>query len=164
MISEVTGVLLSPNPALPVLSLDIKKVPSPFRTVVKHILLAARLMITRHWKLQMAPNPSEAIALVNVHFSYDHTLALWKGNVTAFDRVWKPWSIWIIGYDHCTCAWCFVCLLVFLCQSNSFLLTSTEYLCSGLSLPNMLLYLLHNSYRCYSIFFNCSRQSSLFLP
>lgn len=59
---------------------------SPLHTVVTHLLLAD-IHDKRHWKSQMAPNPSEAIALANLHFSCERTLALWKGNVTAFDSL-----------------------------------------------------------------------------
>lgn len=40
---------------LAILDLDIDKIPNPLCMVVTHILIVARLVITKNWKAQYAP-------------------------------------------------------------------------------------------------------------
>lgn len=48
MISEVTGIMVPQPPALEILNLGIENFPIQFCTVVTHILLPCRIMISRH--------------------------------------------------------------------------------------------------------------------
>lgn len=66
--SETTGVLTKPDPALAILHLGIDSFHHSIRTVVLHILVAAKTVIARHWTKNMAPSPSEAVDLINTVF------------------------------------------------------------------------------------------------
>lgn len=68
MISQITGILTPPDPAL---NLGIDKLPTQHRTVVLHVLLAAKSLITKMWQRSLSPNISELTAMINLHYTYE---------------------------------------------------------------------------------------------
>lgn len=73
----ITGLILVPTIHLAILNVCIDNVTYPLCTEVTHVLVAARLTITKNWKAQY-DNPSEVVALTKLHHSYEHTLADWS--------------------------------------------------------------------------------------
>lgn len=64
--TEITGILRTPDPALANLNLEIKSFPNTYQTKVVPVLLSAKIIIKRYWKKELVPNPSKAIALIKV--------------------------------------------------------------------------------------------------
>ena len=93
-ISDITGILTKPSPALAVLNLGIDLFPLDCRKIVTHILLAARLLIARKWKSNLSPNVSEVIDIVKQNFTYENLLAYKYGSKRIFDRQWQLWVLW----------------------------------------------------------------------
>lgn len=81
IILEITGVLTKPKASLAILNLVITGFHCTLRMVILHALVAAKMMIARHWTKHLAPNPSEVLDLVNVQYSYErrfsHKIATW---------------------------------------------------------------------------------------
>lgn len=57
IISEVVGYSIPPSPTPAILNLNIEKIPHLLWKVVTHILLAARLSVTRLWKASAPQRP-----------------------------------------------------------------------------------------------------------
>lgn len=74
-ISDITGILTSPEPSLVILNLGIGRFPPFFHSIVTHVPLAARLLIAKGWKSDKAPNLSEAVEIVCLHYKYKSMLA-----------------------------------------------------------------------------------------
>lgn len=75
LISELTGVLVCPNPTQALLNLRIKNFLPNYRNMVIHIVLAVRTTIVRHLRSQLASNPSEAVMLVKNKYLYESSLS-----------------------------------------------------------------------------------------
>lgn len=90
ILSDLTGRLTKPDPSLAILHLGIDFFPHNFRTVVIHVLLAAKSILARHWRQNLATNPSEVINLVNVYF-FDKMYSHKAATRSFFDVRWKPW-------------------------------------------------------------------------
>lgn len=88
VISDIVSLHVHPTPDLAILNLNIDSVPQPTRHVVTHILLAARLSITRLWKMVNVPSTEHILDLVNFHYSYELAMASSGGS---FDKVMKVW-------------------------------------------------------------------------
>lgn len=94
ILADITGVLNPPEPALAILHLGIDNYPLQFRTVVTHILITAKMIIARHWRTTLSPNPSEVMTQVNLNFQYERLLAIRKSSYAVFDRNWNCWKEW----------------------------------------------------------------------
>lgn len=46
-----------------------------YRSIMANILLSAKLTITRHWKQDLAPNPSEVLHTTHQHFLWDKSFS-----------------------------------------------------------------------------------------
>lgn len=64
------------------------------RTIVTHILLAARMLITRKWKSNISPSVLEIIDLAKQNFTFENLLAHRHGNKQLFDHRWNLWTLW----------------------------------------------------------------------
>lgn len=67
--------------ALAQLNQTIENIPSAYRLVITHILLATKLCITRMWKSKRVPFIEETFELVNTHCSYEIMMASNRGTV-----------------------------------------------------------------------------------
>lgn len=76
LLSEVTHLTIRGRPSLALLSLDIEQYPNPMRIIITHILLAARLSISRKWKDPDPPTLKDVVHTTHVHFTHETTLAL----------------------------------------------------------------------------------------
>lgn len=70
------GCITPPFSALAIFYLGIELFSPHLCTIVSYFLLAARLVITRHWKSHLAPNASEVIKLVRANYLFEKLLAL----------------------------------------------------------------------------------------
>lgn len=93
ILSTTTGILLQPNPALALLSLGIDNIPPHMRTVVTHILIAARSVIARHWKQSDIPSHLEVIRKINTQYSLVKAYAFSTCRGAQFHRNWSFWSL-----------------------------------------------------------------------
>lgn len=71
IISMVTHTRISPSPELALLNLTVETFAPSVRNSVTHILLAARLNITRHWKKTQLPSAVYTLDLIHKHCSYE---------------------------------------------------------------------------------------------
>lgn len=94
LISTITHIEITPSPALAILNLTIEDIPFPFRHVTTHILLAARLNLTRQWKSDGHPTLTQVVDIVALHFSYEITLVAHTGQATKTRTYWQPWKDW----------------------------------------------------------------------
>lgn len=88
LISEVTGIITPTDPALALLNIGIDKFPFQFCGIIANILLSGRLILTRHCKQDLAPNPSENVT--QQHYLYEKS---WIPNLSsshAFKHLWGP--------------------------------------------------------------------------
>lgn len=95
MISRLTGFLTKPSQGMATLNLQISKFPTQFRTIVTHILIAARLTITKRWKTTCAPEIAEVVHRVNMHCLYERAIACNNNSLGSFNH---KWDIWIQVY------------------------------------------------------------------
>lgn len=66
--------------------------PPSCRSIVTHILLAARLLLARRWKSDNATNLLEAVEIVCLHYKYKAMLATKQGTRKCFDSHWQLWT------------------------------------------------------------------------
>lgn len=69
--TDITGTQQSLSPGMALLSLELHSIPSPFRMVIFHILLATRLSILRYWREATVPTVSEIIQTTHTNGSYE---------------------------------------------------------------------------------------------
>lgn len=94
-ISNISGILTAQNPGLAIINISLDSFPILYRNVIDNLLLSAKLTITRNWKEDLAPNPSEAVNMTQLHYSYKRAIVLYAGTLLAFDKKWKPWFDWL---------------------------------------------------------------------
>lgn len=97
LILEVRGIITPMNSALVLLNLGIEKFLTHFRGIVTNILLAAKLILTRYWKRDLAPNPSEVVNVIQQHYGYEKSLIPYLSSFHAFEYIWGMWASW---YPH----------------------------------------------------------------
>lgn len=90
--------------------------------MVMHILLATKLVITKHCKSHLASYPSEVVKLIKTNCMFEKLLALRFDEYMVWETAWKPcgcvmqvktsklWSCKING-DLCA-DWCLSCLIM----------------------------------------------------
>lgn len=66
---------ISPSPDLALLNLGMESLPLYLRHTTTHILLAARLCITRIWKSCTPPSLSNTEDLIQLYCTYEHFMA-----------------------------------------------------------------------------------------
>lgn len=93
-ISEITGLITPSSPALAILNIGIELFPPECRRVVTHILLAARVLIARRWKINLSPNVSEVVEVVKQNYVFESLLPYRQGNKRLFDHNWSLWHAW----------------------------------------------------------------------
>ena len=91
LISTLTGVISSPDPALALLHIDIDRYPCNMRPVVTHILLETRTMILRHWKSNKAINVSDIVAGTHRNYTFERLIAINNMKCKQFDACWSIW-------------------------------------------------------------------------
>lgn len=82
------------TPHLAILNLTIEDFPIHQRTVITHVLLATKLLITRNWKSDNIPSLTEVTNLVQTHFTYETLLSRSKQSHTKTLTRWNPWVLW----------------------------------------------------------------------
>lgn len=101
IIVQITGIQVVPSPGLALLSLDIELFPPHLRTMVTHILLAARLTIVRHWKDNNPPTILETLQTTNRHSIYEKQFAYSIGTHERTNKLWSYWQKWYTSnQDH----------------------------------------------------------------
>lgn len=90
LISQVTGILTKPDPALALLHLGIKCFPTYFHTIVI-IFLSAESLVTKLWRSNQAPNLPKLIALVNLIYNYGRYIALRNESIHKSNQLWSAW-------------------------------------------------------------------------
>lgn len=96
VLSDIAKQSTPPTPELAILNLNIESVPQPFRHVTTHILLAARLSITRLWKTDRTPSVEHTFDMVNHYYSYEITMAASGGLLAREKRAWQPSEQWSV--------------------------------------------------------------------
>lgn len=91
-IATITSIFISPEPGMALLNLGIKHFPPYFRTGVIHVLLAVRSLIMRYWKTNRVPNVSEALEIIQMHYTFKFLLANKHGARKSFYLHWKVWT------------------------------------------------------------------------
>lgn len=94
VLSDIATTHIPPSPDLAILNLNIDSIPQPIWHVTTHILLAARLSITRLWKTEKTPSIEHTLELVNLHYSYELAMAPSGGILGKKKKVWLPWEKW----------------------------------------------------------------------
>lgn len=92
LISEVTGCITSPSLPLVILSIGIDSFTHNLRSLVMHILFAARLMIMCKWRSSTVSNLSDVKLQLNLVKEYESCLALQTGSLAKFSNTWDTWS------------------------------------------------------------------------
>lgn len=88
LITTVTGLIISPSPQMAILNIGIHTIPTQFRPIVTHVLLAA---ITSRWKSLDAPNLSEVVYRVKLQYLYEKYFAIQTQNLPKFKSHWDSW-------------------------------------------------------------------------
>lgn len=79
-ISEIIKIPVQPSPGLALLNVGIDYFPYQSRIVVTNTLLAARLVLMRHWKSSTPPSVQEVINTVHTLYTYETLFALSNGS------------------------------------------------------------------------------------
>lgn len=90
-IQTVSGLQINLTPVLAVLDLGLNDIPSPLRTVIHHIFIAARMTIARLWKTLTTPSLLEITRQVN--FAYHSETKLTPYSNLCIKKA-KLWDIW----------------------------------------------------------------------
>lgn len=90
-IFPLTVLIILPDPGLAILNLGVDRFPIQYHNVILQILLAAKSLITKMWHKTLAPNISELIAIVNLYYTYEGTLAIRANILTKFEQAWQYW-------------------------------------------------------------------------
>lgn len=96
IIQDILHSSVTITPHLAILNLTIEDFPLQQRTVITHILLAAKLLITRNWKSDNIPSLMEVTNLVQTHFNYETLLSCSKQSHT---KTLTPWNQWVLWYS-----------------------------------------------------------------
>lgn len=121
------AMLTTPYPAFALLNIGITRFQPQYHTTLPHVFLSAKYLITRMRCKDLAPNISELIALINLHYTYEHSLAIRANLFPRFEQAWKLWVYWLstwswLIYIH-EC--CHVSIIV--CYSLCFLFLFLDY-------------------------------------
>lgn len=93
LIAKITGIILTPKPALALLNLGINNnIPVKYRCITIHILIAACLSITSKWKTDNIPSINDVIHRVNTQYLYEKFFAYSSNSMKNFQANWLPWS------------------------------------------------------------------------
>lgn len=102
-LSEIIAILLQTSPGLDLLNLGIDEIPRILRNTAVNVLLAARLVLMRHWKSPLIPAMSKLVTLVHQHYTYERMYALATDFLKFSTDRWSPWVEWYENYAHSTC-------------------------------------------------------------
>lgn len=97
LISDIAKDPFPLSPGLALLNLSIESIPLPLRTEVTHVLLAARLLITRMWKSTTPTVIKKTTQLIQTHYTYEK---LWASDRKAYNNIQKAWSPWAHWYTQ----------------------------------------------------------------
>lgn len=92
LITEVTGIFHKLKAEQALLSTNLGIYPPSCRTIVMHILYAARLVIAHKWKSTVSPFLGEVMRLIDDSYAYEKTLALKEGKINRFNTHWSIWE------------------------------------------------------------------------
>lgn len=91
IIIEVTKLLLVLTPELAILDLTLPNIPHCLRTVIHHILLAARVCIAKHWKTSTTPTLTELARRLNLSCHSEVTFTPFKLFPSKRRDLWSSW-------------------------------------------------------------------------
>lgn len=91
LLSTITGIHSSPTPEAALLHIGIEKYPVHCRSVVIHLLHAAKLNITRLWKTCESPSISNTITDLNIQCEMEKIVARNNLQLEKFREMWSPW-------------------------------------------------------------------------
>lgn len=95
LISSITGIITTPNPALAILHIGIETFPYEMRSIVSYILLVACSLVLCTWKNTPTANITDVTRLVQQHYTFERLLAI---NSLKCEKLDKIWSIWTAKY------------------------------------------------------------------
>lgn len=85
----------------PELSLqNIENIHSPLKYILLHSLLAARLVIARHWQSTFTPTKPEVKALTHSHGIDKHLFASSKDCLHTAQIKWSMWLSWFVKQNY----------------------------------------------------------------
>lgn len=91
LINKVTGEAIIPSPQLALLNIGMHLIPNKYRSLITHILIAAKLTITSKWKSKETPLLSEVINRVKTQYTYEKFFAIKSHNIPKFNISWESW-------------------------------------------------------------------------
>lgn len=91
LISEITGQYKTLTPELALLNIGLDSYQSIVRTVIAHVLFAARTALASKWKSPVLPTRREITTRVNIQYQYEKILAFKKFKAPQFMKVWQAW-------------------------------------------------------------------------
>lgn len=91
LIQNSSGITVTLDPALALLSIDIENFPPLMRKMVTYIVFAARISLAREWRSQSPPKIEEVISRVNAQYTMEKLLAYKERRALVFHRQWKKW-------------------------------------------------------------------------
>lgn len=84
------------NPALALLNLGIEQFPTQCQGIVANILLAAKLILNRYWKWDLAPNLPEAGNIIQQHYLHEKSMIPHLSSFHAFEYIWGSRASWYL--------------------------------------------------------------------
>lgn len=91
LISGILAQVMDPCPELALLFLGIHNIPPDCRNIVGHVLLSAKLIITRYWKQSVSPTIAEVIQEVNKSCRYESLMPPTIIPLKSRLLTWDPW-------------------------------------------------------------------------
>lgn len=73
------GIISRPNSRLAILNVGIETYPSDLRQMVMQVLFAARLVLMRKWKSNLAPKAGEEVNLISETYYLEQIMAYKHG-------------------------------------------------------------------------------------
>lgn len=91
LIATLTGIIVKANIEQAILSVSIDHFPPDLRPMVMQVLFAARLILMRKWKSNIAPNISEVINHNSDTYALQQIMTYKHGSLLKFHKQWSPW-------------------------------------------------------------------------
>ena len=82
------------TPKVYLLGLPPPNTPAPYRKLTRHILTAARCLVTLHWKRSVPPPPEALYARIKDVELMEKMTARMLDRLEAHDKVWELWHRW----------------------------------------------------------------------
>lgn len=94
LIQDIGHFNITLTPQLAILNMIPDTIPHAFKTILTHILLATRLLLTRNWKTHNVPTILEVITLVHSHYTYELIGTRGSASHHKIQANWSQWKNW----------------------------------------------------------------------